>query len=108
MAAGAALMLVPALVAVIVGLIAFTAGFFGAHAVASGWTPVAAHQEARAQASSLYYLGYYAGSSLFGWALGLVFGAVGWGWFVGVILAMCGLAMGVAFWGLRAAASTSH
>lgn len=108
MAAGAALMLVPALVAVIVGLIAFTAGFFGAHAVASGWTPVAAHQEARAQASSLYYLGYYAGSSLFGWALGLVFGAVGWGWFVGVILAMCGLAMGVAFWALRSAASTSH
>jgi predicted MFS family arabinose efflux permease len=101
MAAGAALMFVPAVVSVVVGLVAFTAGFFGAHAVASGWTPVAAHPEARAQASSLYYLGYYAGSSLFGWALGVVFGTAGWGWFLGAVMAMCALAMALAVGALR-------
>ncbi|MDU0345769.1 MFS transporter [Microbacterium sp. KSW2-29] len=101
MAAGAALMLVPAVVAVLAGLIAFTAGFFAAHAVASGWTPVAAAPEARAQASSLYYLGYYAGSSLFGWVLGVVFGAVGWGWFVAAVLAMCAAAFALALVVLR-------
>lgn len=96
MAVGAALMLVPAVIAVLAGLLAFTAGFFAAHAVASGWTPVAAVPEARAQASSLYYLGYYAGSSLFGWALGVVFGNAGWGWFVATVLAMCAGALALA------------
>lgn len=101
MTGGVALMFVPATAAAVVGLVGFTAGFFGAHAVASGWTPVAADPRARAQASSLYYLGYYAGSSVFGWALGLVFGAAGWGWFLGAVLAMCVVAMGLAFAALR-------
>nr|WP_281369413.1 MFS transporter [Microbacterium proteolyticum] len=108
MSAGAALMFVSAVVSVVVGLVAFTAGFFGAHAVASGWTPVAADGEARAQASSLYYLGYYAGSSLFGWALGIVFGTAGWGWFLGAVLAMCSLAMALAGWALRRSSSPSQ
>ena len=94
-------MIVRATAAAVVGLVTFTAGFFGAHAVASGWTPVAADPRARAQASSLYYLGYYAGSSVFGWALGLVFGSAGWGWFLGAVLAMCVVAMGLAFAALR-------
>ncbi|MEV8242010.1 MFS transporter [Microbacterium testaceum] len=101
MAAGAALMFLPVVPVVIVGLVAFTAGFFGAHAVASGWTPVAAAPEARAQASSLYYLGYYAGSSLFGWSLGVVFSGAGWAMFLVVILVMCALAAGVAALTLR-------
>ena len=101
MTGGVALMFVPATAAAVVGLVTFTAGFFGAHAVASGWTPVAADPRARAQASSLYYLGYYAGSSVFGWALGLVFGSAGWGWFLGAVLAMCVVAMGLAFAALR-------
>ncbi|MDQ1170303.1 YNFM family putative membrane transporter [Microbacterium proteolyticum] len=103
MTGGAALMFVPATAVVVVGLIAFTAGFFGAHAVASGWTPVAAEPQARAQASSLYYLGYYAGSSVFGWALGVVYGEAGWGWFLGAVLAMCALSMGLAVGALRSA-----
>lgn len=102
MSAGAALMFVPTLVAVIPGLLLFTAGFFGAHAVASGWTPVAAEPSARAQASSLYYLGYYAGSSVFGWALGLLFGSLGWAPFVGAVLVMCGAAFVLAVAALRA------
>lgn len=89
MAVGACLLVVPLSAVVLVGLVLFTAGFFGAHAIASGWTPVAAGSTSRAQASSLYYFAYYAGSSLFGWMLGLVFGAANWAWFVAVILAMC-------------------
>ncbi|MDQ4212997.1 MFS transporter [Microbacterium capsulatum] len=89
---GALLMLTPSTAVVLLGLLLFTAGFFGAHAVASGWAPVAAGPESRAQASSLYYFGYYAGSSLFGWALGLVFGQRGWTWFLAAVVAMCAAA----------------
>lgn len=97
MSVGVTLMLLPSTLAVLAGLLLFTAGFFGAHAVASGWTPVAAGAAVTAQASSLYYFAYYAGSSLFGWALGLVFGEAGWGWFVGSVLAMCIVAGAVAW-----------
>ncbi|MBS1675108.1 MAG: MFS transporter [Actinobacteria bacterium] len=103
MAAGAVLMLVPSTVVVLGGLLLFTAGFFGAHAVASGWTPVAAGAESRAQASSLYYFAYYAGSSLFGWALGLVFGAWGWVWFAAIVIGMCAMAAIAAALALREA-----
>ncbi len=75
---GIALTVVPSLPVVIVGLLVFTAGFFAAHAIASGWAPVSAAPGGRAQASALYNLGYYIGSSLFGWALGLVFAGLGW------------------------------
>lgn len=98
---GVGLLALPSLVAVVVGLLIFTAGFFGAHAVASGWTPVAAPPGARAQASSLYYLGYYAGSSVFGWLLGVVFGAAGWLWFLGAVLVMCLVALAAAATALR-------
>jgi len=105
MASGVALMFVPALPMVIVGLLAFTAGFFGAHAVASGWTPVAAAPDARAQASSLYYLGYYAGSSVFGWLLGWVFAGAGWPAFLAAVLVMCALSLAVAILTLRTPAA---
>ncbi|WP_454173197.1 hypothetical protein [Microbacterium maritypicum] len=105
MAAGAVLLLVPMVAIALPGLVLFTAGFFGAHAIASGWTPVAAGPASRAQASSLYYFAYYAGSSLFGWMLGLVFGAASWGWFVAVIVGMCAAAALAAFSALRRASS---
>lgn len=105
MAVGAALLLLPMAGFVLAGLVLFTAGFFGAHAIASGWTPVAADPASRAQASSLYYFAYYAGSSVFGWLLGLVFGATTWGWFVAVIVAMCGAAALAAVAALRGAES---
>jgi len=103
MAVGVAVMLLPSVGAVVAGLLAFTAGFFGAHAVASGWTPVTADPEARAQASSLYYLGYYAGSSLFGWLLGLIFASMGWTAFLAVVLGMCMVSLAVAAAVLRTA-----
>lgn len=93
MAAGLAVTLLQTLPAVITGLVVFTAGFFGAHAVASGWVPVLA-KTGRAQASSLYNLAYYSGSSLLGWAGGFFFQGSGWAGlagFVGVLMALAAL-----------------
>ncbi|UWF78689.1 MFS transporter [Microbacterium sp. EF45047] len=100
-ALGVLLMLVPLTAAVLIGLVLFTAGFFAAHAIASGWAPVASDARHRAQASSLYYFGYYSGSSLFGWALGLVFGRADWAWFVLLIVGMCAAAAALAVAALR-------
>ena len=96
MAIGAAIMLAPLAALVVFGLLIFTAGFFAAHAVASGWAPVESGPVSRAQASSLYYFGYYAGSSLFGWALGIVFGEAAWAWFVAAIVGMCAVSAALA------------
>lgn len=89
MGAGLAVTLVEWLPAVVAGLLLLTAGFFSAHAVASGWVPLLG-VGGRAQAASLYNLAYYGGSSLFGWAVGLAFAPLGWSGlvvFVGVLLA---------------------
>jgi len=75
--AGVLMTLSPVLVIVLIGLLVATAGFFAGHAVASGWTGTEA-VVGRAQASSLYNLFYYTGSSLFGWLGGVCF--VTWGW----------------------------
>lgn len=77
MAAGAVGLVSDSLAAVLVALVVFTAGFFAAHGIASGWTGALA-ASGRAQAASLYNLGYYGGSSLLGWAGGLVLSW--WGW----------------------------
>ncbi len=80
---------------VLTGLVVLTAGFFGAHAVASGWTPVAA-PEARTQAAAVYNLAYYAGSSLFGWLGGIGFALAGWPGTVGMVLALVAIAAALA------------
>jgi len=77
MAAGILLTLSTVLAVILIGLLVATAGFFAGHAVASGWTGREA-VVGRAQASSLYNLFYYVGSSLFGWLGGVFF--VTWGW----------------------------
>jgi len=87
--------LLSALPAIIVGMLVFTFGFFGAHSVASSWIGRRATR-AKAQASSLYLFSYYAGSSVAG-----TFGGVAWhygGWngvglFIGALLVV---ALGVA------------
>ena len=63
-AAGIVALFLPVVVG---GLLLFTAGFFAAHAVASGWVPVRS-RTGKAQASSLYTLFYYGGWSVLGWA----------------------------------------
>ncbi|MFJ9392978.1 MFS transporter [Nocardioides sp. NPDC101246] len=76
MAAGAALTIPDRLPTVLIGLLLFATAYFAAHSIASGWVgPMAT--SGIAQATSLYTLFYYAGSSLFGWLGGLAF-AAGW------------------------------
>ncbi|MED5047227.1 MFS transporter [Bacillus siamensis] len=65
MLAGAAVTLLPQLALKIAGIAVFTFGFFGAHSIASAWV-VRAAGDHRAQASSLYLLAYYIGSSAAG------------------------------------------
>ncbi|WP_442853055.1 MFS transporter [Arthrobacter sp. 35W] len=95
MTAGLVVTLGQHLLVVLLGLVLFTAGFFGAHAVASGWTGAMA-VGGRAQAASLYNLSYYAGSSLVGWAVGLLFQHFGWSALVAVLAALLLLAAGTA------------
>ena len=64
---GLALTLVTPLPVVIIGMLIFTFGFFGAHSVASSWIGRRA-TKAKGQASSLYLFSYYAGSSIAGTA----------------------------------------
>ncbi len=92
-AAGCLLTLAHSLPLVGAGLVLLTAGFFAAHAVASGWVGARAGAGVRAQASALYTFGYYAGSSLLGWLGGLVLGAGGW---TGVVVAVVVLAAAAA------------
>jgi MFS family permease len=75
--AGLGVTLVPSLPAVLAGMLAFTAGFFGVHAVASGW--VSAHaSKHRGEASALYVLFYYLGSSVLGGVAGLAYALAAW------------------------------
>lgn len=88
MVAGLALTLTSQLVLILAGLLLFTGGFFAAHSIGSGWTGVIA-STGRAQAASLYNLAYYLGSSIIGWAGGLLFQSLGW---TALALAVMGLA----------------
>lgn len=87
MSCGLALMLPSALACIVTGIVIFTIGFFGAHAVASAWVGARA-KSARAQASSLYLLAYYLGSSISGTGGGLVWSRYGW---EGVVSLIAGL-----------------
>ncbi|WP_140400028.1 MFS transporter [Aeromicrobium sp. PE09-221] len=78
---------------VVTGLVIMTAGFFAAHAVASGWMPVVAGDLGPA-ASGLYVSGYYGGSSVLGAALGLAWSGGGWPATAWTVLALTGLAAG--------------
>jgi YNFM family putative membrane transporter len=92
MALGLLLTLLSPLAAIIIGIVVFTIGFFGAHAVAASWVGVRA-VTARAQASSLYLLAYYLGSSISGTGGGFVWSH--WGW-TGVVAMIGTLLLGAA------------
>jgi predicted MFS family arabinose efflux permease len=77
MVVGMALTLTQLLAVILAGLVVFTGGFFAAHSIGAGWTGSIA-TTGRAQAASLYNLAYYLGSSVIGWAGGLVFQSLGW------------------------------
>ncbi|SEN77716.1 MFS transporter [Cryobacterium sp. TMT1-3] len=107
MTAGVLLTLSTVLVLVLLGVLLATAGFFAAHAVASGWTGAEA-RIGRAQASSLYNLAYYAGSSLFGWLGGVFFVQWGWGGTVGMVAGLAVLAAVVTVAALRPPQNPAH
>ncbi|OIH85650.1 MFS transporter [Arthrobacter sp. UCD-GKA] len=100
MAAGLAVTLADYLPAIIAGLLVFTAGFFAAHSVASGWIPMLG-VGGRTQAASLYNLAYYSGSSIFGWAIGLAFKAGDWPGLVVSVVSLLVLAALLALGGLH-------
>lgn len=82
---GALLTLLDPLLLKIMGLALLTFGFFGAHSIASNWVGSLADKSEKAQASALYLLFYYAGSSVVGASGGLFLMKFGW---VGVISAV--------------------
>lgn len=91
MAAGLVLTVGSSLWLVIVGIVLFTTGFFGAHSVASAWVGrLAAHSHA--QASSLYLFFYYMGSSISGTIGGTIYHAWAWPGVVALILVLVGIA----------------
>lgn len=102
MAAGLILTILSSLPSVVVGIVIFTIGFFGAHSVASAWVGLLA-PHSRAQASSLYLFSYYLGSSISGTGGGFFYSIWGWSGVVLLILLLISVA-GVA--GMRVAALT--
>lgn len=84
-ALGTAITLADHLAPVIAGFVVLTGGFFAAHAISSGWTAYAADPASRGQASGLYTLAYYLGSSVGGTAGSVIFAYAGWGALVGVV-----------------------
>lgn len=99
MIAGVLLTLPESLPIIMVGLVVMTAGFFGAHAIASGWSGVRA-VHGRSQSTSLYNLWYYVGSSVFGYFGGFAWIAFGWGGVVTMVVSLAALA---AVWAVFAA-----
>lgn len=95
MVGGVLLLVLPWLWAMALGIAVVTFGFFGGHSVASSWVGVRAGA-LRAEASALYLLSYYLGSSLLG-ALGGVF-YTRWGW-----IGVCGYVLVLTLAGVGAA-----
>lgn len=78
MLVGLATMALPPLPLVITGLVLATLGFFVAHATAASQVGARSSASARSQAGAVYTIGFYVGSAVGGWALGLPFEAAGW------------------------------
>ncbi len=76
------------LLCIILGIGVLTAGYFGAHSVASSWVSRRGGA-ARAQAAAFYLFFLYVGSSVLGSAGGLAWSRAGWlgvASFIGVLL----------------------
>ncbi|MDG9705740.1 MFS transporter [Streptomyces sp. DH37] len=101
-ATGLLLTLGDTLTAVLLGLVLVTAGFFAGHAVASGSVGRTA-KTGRAQASALYQMAYYTGSSLGGTLGAVAYHAAGWSATVALALTALVLAAGVTLYATRRA-----
>jgi YNFM family putative membrane transporter len=80
------------LVVIFGGMLLFSAGFFAAHSVASGWIGPRA-KRAKGQASSLYLFSYYLGSSIAGTLGGVFWHQFGWNGVAGFIGALLVIAL---------------
>ena len=96
---GLFLAFIPTIPTTLVAVLLFTATFFPAHSIASAWVGEVAHQD-RAEASSVYILSYYLGSSIIGWVSGYFF-AHGWALFVGWLILLTGIALVTAVAAMR-------
>ena len=83
------------LVVLLAGIVVVTVGFFGGHSVASSWVGRRALLN-RAQASSLYLLLYYLGSSVLGTAGGWFWVRYGWTGVAGFVAGLFAVALLVA------------
>ncbi|WP_243633196.1 MFS transporter [Paenibacillus xerothermodurans] len=84
------------LTVVIVGVAVFTFGFFGSHSTASAWVGKRA-AAGKAQASALYLLFYYVGSSIGGTVGGLFWVRFEWTGIVAMISVMLIISMAASF-----------
>ncbi|MCP1437040.1 YNFM family putative membrane transporter [Erwinia persicina] len=96
MLAGVLITLANTLWLIFPGMMLFTAGFFAAHSVASGWIGPRARR-AKGQASSLYLFSYYLGSSLAGTLGGVFWHHFGWPGIAGFITLLLLLALMTGF-----------
>lgn len=76
-AAGPVLMIPTYLPVVVAGLLLFTVGYFATHAVANGSVSKQA-STGKSQASTLYFISFYAGGAVLGWAGGVAWAHFAW------------------------------
>ena len=77
---------------ILIGLAVFTFGFFGSHSIASNWVGELATIH-RAQATSLYLLAYYLGSSIMGTVGGFIWDSSGWHGVILLVSSLTGIAL---------------
>ena len=83
--AGLSMLLIPRLWALIAGLGVLTFAFFSTHTIASRIVSVNASRS-KSSATSIYWLSYYAGSSIIGSLTGIILTLFGWDTFVEILL----------------------
>lgn len=87
---GMALMAVPSLVGIVIGLFIMTLSFFGVHMMASRMVSTKA-KEGKSSATCLYWLFYYFGSSSMGYLMGICYFSYGWLAFIAVDVLLLGI-----------------
>ncbi|OKL36496.1 MFS transporter [Domibacillus mangrovi] len=92
MAAGAVMTLMPILSLKIIGIAVFTFGFFACHSIASAWVGEYAKFN-KTQASSMYLLLYYLGSSVVGSFGGWFWAHLHWSGVIGLVLVLLVIAI---------------
>lgn len=80
----------------ITGVAAVAFGFMAGHSVASSFMGLLAPKDCKGQASALYLLFYYTGSSLLGWTGGIILKAFNWNGLVLYVILLLLFAIGIA------------